>query len=154
MEDEQYPHLIRKESRLGSPPEEVSSAHTYAQSGDPAHERKSHVSEDEKHRQHQHHSAQPRMTATTPSTDATSMMMPTITNYNVNIQFDPPTPQAGKPTKLSLIITEQKVGEPIKQFDIIHDKLMHLVIVNSVDLSYFAHIHPNLNKGTGIFHIV
>jgi hypothetical protein len=76
-----------------------------------------------------------------------------MTNYNVNVQFDPATPQAGKPTHLSLIVTEQKVGEPINQFDIIHDKLMHLIIVNREDLSHFAHIHPKLNKETGIFHI-
>ena len=52
-----------------------------------------------------------------------------------------------------MVVTEQKVGESIKQFDIIHDKLMHLIIVNSEDLSHFAHIHPKLDKGTGIFHI-
>ena len=46
-------------------------------------------------------------------------MMPAKTNYNVNIQFDPSSPQAGKPTNLSLIVTEQKVGEPIKDFDMI-----------------------------------
>jgi hypothetical protein len=77
-----------------------------------------------------------------------------MTNYNVNVQFDPATPQAAKPTHLSLMVTEQKVGEPIKQFDIIHDKLMHLIIVNSEDLSHFAHVHPKLDKETGIFNIV
>ena len=30
---------------------------------------------------------------------------------------------------------------------------MHLIIVNSEDLSHFAHIHPKLDKETGIFHI-
>jgi hypothetical protein len=91
---------------------------------------------------------------TTTLTAATSSMMPAMTIYNVNVQFDPATPQAGKPTSLSLIVTEQKVGEPIKQFDIIHDKLMHLVIVNSEDLLHFAHVHPKLDKETGIFNIV
>jgi hypothetical protein len=47
-----------------------------------------------------------------------------IKNYNVNIQFDPATPQAGKPTHLSLVVAEQKIGEAIKQFDIIHDKII------------------------------
>jgi hypothetical protein len=148
MEDEQYPHHVRKESRTGSRAEEVSSPHTHSQSREPTPERKLDVSEHEHH--HHQHSAQAE---TTTSTAATSSMMPAMTNYNVNVQFDPPTPQAGKPTHLSLIVTEQKVGEPIKQFDIVHDKLMHLVIVNSEDLSHFAHIHPKLNKETGIFHI-
>ena len=61
-----------------------------------------------------------------------------IKNYNINIQFDPAIPLAGKQTHLNLIVTEQKIGEPIKQFDIIHDKLMHLIIINSEDLSHFA----------------
>ena len=98
---------------------------------------------------HHHHSAHAE---TTSSTAATSMA-PASINYNVNVQFDPATPQASKPTNLRLIVTEQKVGEPIREFDIIHDKLMHLIIVNSEDLSHFAHIHPKLDKETGIFHI-
>jgi hypothetical protein len=149
MEDEQYPHLVRKESRTGSGAEEVSSSHTHSQNKEPTPERKSDVSEHEHHHHHHQHSAQAETTTST----AASSMMPAMTNYNINVQFDPPTPQAGKPTNLSLILTEQKVGEPIKQFDIVHDKLMHLIIVNSNDLSYFAHIHPELNKETGIFHI-
>jgi hypothetical protein len=80
-------------------------------------------------------------------------VIPAPINYNVNVQFDPVTPLAGKPTRLSLVVAEQKVGEPIKQFDIIHDKLMHLIIVNKEDLSHFAHIHPKQNGETGIFHI-
>jgi hypothetical protein len=151
MEDEQDQHLIRRESRAGSPAEEVSSPHTHSQSKKPTPERKSELSEHEHHQQHHQHSAQAETTTT--STAATSSMMPAMTNYNVNVQFDPATPQAGKSTNLSLIVTEQKVGEPIKQFDIIHDKLMHLIIVDSKDLSHFAHIHPELNKETGIFHI-
>jgi hypothetical protein len=49
--------------------------------------------------------------------NTTSSMVPAMTNYNVNVQFDPAIPQAGKPTHLNLIVTEQKLGEPIKQFD-------------------------------------
>jgi len=90
---------------------------------------------------HRHHSAH---VETTRSTAATSMV-PASINYNVNVQFDPATPQAGKPTNMSLIVTEQKVGEPIKQFDVIHDKHMHLIIVNREDLSHFAH-HPSKVK--------
>ncbi len=74
-----------------------------------------------------------------------------MTNYNANVQFDPTTPKAGKPTNLSLVVTEQKVGEPIKHFDKIHDKLMHLIIVNKEDLSHFAHIYPTLNRKLAFF---
>lgn len=103
------------------------------------------------HHQHHHPSAQSKMT--TALTGDASSMTHVMTNYNVNVQFDPAIPQAVKPNHLSLIVTEQKVGEPIKDFDIIHDKLMHLIIVNKEDLSHFAHIHPKLDNETGIFHI-
>jgi hypothetical protein len=147
MEDEQYPHLVGEESRASSQAKEVSSPHTHSQSKEPTYERESHGSG------HEHHQKQHSAQAETTTLTAATSMMPAMTNYNINVQFDPATPQAGKPTNLSLIVTEQKVGEPIKQFDIIHDKLMHLIIVNSEDLSHFAHIHPELNKETGIFHI-
>ena len=88
-------------------------------------ERESSANKNERH--HNHHSPQSKTTVTSP-------MVSPLVNYNVNVQFDPATPQAGKPTRLSLVVTEQKVGEPIKQFDIIHDKLMHLIIVSKEDL--------------------
>ena len=135
----------------GSPPH-----NTHIQDKDSTHERESSsVIEHKEHHQHQHHqhSAQPETTATL-AVATTSSMMPASVNYNVNVQLDPPTPQASKPTHLNLIVTEQKVGEPIKDFDIIHDKLMHLIIASSEDLSHFAHIHPKLNKETGVFSIV
>src|SRR5919109_2890285 len=100
MEDEQYPHLVREESRADSQAEEVSSPpHTHSQSREPTPERKSDASE-HGHHHHQQHSAQAE---TTTSAAATSMM-PEMTNYNVNVQFDPATLQAGKPTNLSLIV--------------------------------------------------
>jgi hypothetical protein len=46
-------------------------------------------------------------------------------------------------------VTEQKSGEPITEFEKIHDKLMHLIIVNASDLSSFAHLHPIFNKENG-----
>jgi hypothetical protein len=151
--DKHHSHLVRKENRTSSQAEKDSSPHhnTQSQSKELSHESESSVSdhkeqhqqhhEQQQHHHHQQHSTQPKTTTTLTA------------NYNVNVQFDPAIPQASKPTHLSLVITEQKVGEPINQFDIIHDKLMHLIIVNSEDLSHFAHIHPRLDKETGIFHI-
>jgi hypothetical protein len=37
----------------------------------------------------------------------------------------------------------------IEDFDVIHERLMHLIVV-SKDLSYFAHLHPNY-EGKGVF---
>jgi hypothetical protein len=148
MEDEEEnPHQVRKESTTSSAAEEISSPDsTHGQNNEATDER---VCSEGEHEHHQ--SAQSKMTTTL--TGATSSVTPASLNCNVNVQFDPTTPQAGRPNHLSLVVIEQKVGETIKQFDTIHGKLMHLVIVNSEDLSHFAHIHPKLDKETGIFHI-
>ncbi|HZB79983.1 MAG TPA: hypothetical protein VE264_01770 [Nitrososphaera sp.] len=146
-EEKQHPHLAKKETKkTSSPAEEVFLLHnTHNRSKELTGKSESSVSVHE-----HHHSTQAKTNATL--TVATSTI-PAMTNYNVNVQFDPAVPQAGKPNHISLIVTEQKVGEPIKHFDIIHDKLMHLIIVNKEDLSHFAHIHPKLDMETGIFHI-
>ena len=147
MKDEQHIHSARKETRASSPDKEVSPSHnTHSHHKEPVDEGvSSSASENKSH--HNHHSPHSKTAATSPTVSA-------LINYSVNVQFDPVTPQAGEPTNLNLVVTEQKIGEPIKDFDIIHDKLMHLIIVNKEDLSYFAHIHPKLNRETGIFHIV
>ena len=147
-EDDQHQHLAKNKAKTSSPADEVSLSHnTHNRSKELSHKSESSVS---LHQHHHHHSAQAKPNATL--TAATSTI-PAIANYNVNVQFDPATPQAGKSTHLSLVVTEQKVGEPIKDYDIVHDKLMHLIIVNKEDLSHFAHIHPKLNRETGVFHI-
>jgi hypothetical protein len=147
MEDEQHQHFVRQEGKSCSQAEKHLLPHSQNKGELPMRERESHSSSQEHH--HAHHSAHTEMTTST----ATTSMIPESINYNVNVQFDPATPQAGKPTELSLMVTKQKVGEPVKQFDIIHDKLMHLIIVNREDLSHFAHIHPKLNNETGVFNI-
>src|SRR5215204_1156698 len=148
MEDKQHQHMKRKEdtgaTSLGK--QEYSTHNTHSQHKEPMDERESSANKNEQ-RHHNHHSPQSKTTVTSP-------MVSPLVNYNVNVQFDPAIPQAGKPTRLSLVVTEQKVGEPIKQFDITHDKLLHLIIVNKEDLSHFAHIHPKLDRETGIFYIV
>src|SRR3712207_3950290 len=152
-EDVKHSSLVGKESGTSPEAGKGSSSHnTLSQGKDPTHERESSATEHKGHHQQQylqHSSSQPETTTTT----ATSSTITAITNYNANVQFDPTAPKAGKPTNLSLVVTEQKVGEPIKHFDKIHDNLMHLIIVNKEDLSHFANIHPTLNKETGIFHI-
>jgi hypothetical protein len=154
-EDKQHLHPVRKETETNYSDEEVLLSHnTHTGSKGPTHKSESSVGEHKEHHHHQHHSAQAKTNATLTEVTATSSTIPAMTNYNVNVQFDPATPQAAKPNQLTFMVTEQKIGESIKQFDIIHDKLMHLIIVKSEDLSHFAHIHPKLNKETGIFHIV
>jgi hypothetical protein len=147
MEDEHHHHLLRQERKNGSQAEEDSPSHSTSQAELP--ERKREMDSTSSHEHYPSHSAHSEITISM----ATASMSPAPINYNVNVQFEPAAPQAGKPTSLSFVVTEQKVGEPIKQFDIIHDKLMHLIIVNREDLSHFAHIHPKLDKERGVFYI-
>jgi len=56
---------------------------------------------------------------------------------------------AGEGTWIRLHITNN--NEPIQDFEVNHEKLLHLIIV-SKDLSYFNHLHPKY-KGNGIFEI-
>jgi hypothetical protein len=50
-------------------------------------------------------------------------------SYNVNLQYNPQTPEAGVLTKLAIHITEQQSGDVIQKFENTHDKLMHIIIV-------------------------
>ena len=86
---------------------------------------------EQKHKQHSQHQQQQHH----------HQQLPISNHYNVNLQYDSITPEAGRQTKLILSVTEQKSGDPIREFELVHDKLMHLIIVDQ-DLSYFAHIHP------------
>lgn len=68
--------------------------------------------------------------------------------YNVNLQTDPAQPMANFATQLAITVTEQAVGDAIKEFELVHDKPMHLIIVRD-DLSYFDHLH--LEPQNGVF---
>jgi len=72
--------------------------------------------------------------------------------YNINLRTDPANVEVGKPTKIVVVVAKQAIGESITDFEIVHDKLMHLIVVSD-DLSYFDHIHPHLDKADGTFAI-
>jgi hypothetical protein len=63
----------------------------------------------------------------------------------------PGTLPTGKAATWTLKITDQKSGQPVKDYEIVHDKLMHLIVVKN-DLSWFNHIHPE-HKGDGTFEV-
>lgn len=73
-----------------------------------------------------------------------------IISEDVNIEWELVREEAvSKGNLIRLTITNN--GEPINDFEINHEKLLHLIVV-SKDLSYFTHIHPEY-KGDGIFEI-
>lgn len=60
-------------------------------------------------------------------------------------QLDKSTLKPGAQTKIGVSIKDGS-GKAVEQFDINHEKKMHLIVV-SKDLSYFSHIHPVYKSG-------
>lgn len=57
-------------------------------------------------------------------------------------------PEAKQDTVIAVQIRDAE-GQPVKYFDMEHERQMHMMIV-SKDLSFFSHIHPEYN-GEGLF---
>jgi len=62
---------------------------------------------------------------------------------------EPSALPVGKAATWTLKISDAKTGAPVSDFAVVHDKLMHLIVVRK-DLSWFNHIHPSY-KGNGAF---
>jgi hypothetical protein len=63
---------------------------------------------------------------------------------------EPAPVEPGKPVELAFSFRRADGSEPLKAFELEHEKYMHLVVV-SADLESYAHIHPVLDPGTGTF---
>jgi hypothetical protein len=72
--------------------------------------------------------------------------------YTVTLLYSPTIPNAGTPTKITVSITENRTGLPVTDFEKVHEKLMHMIIVGK-DLIYFTHIHPSFDANSGEFSI-
>lgn len=59
-------------------------------------------------------------------------------------------PEAGVSSQMSLSIKNSN-GKPIEKFEIMNEKLLHLIVVSD-DLQQFQHIHPDY-KGGGVFEL-
>lgn len=67
--------------------------------------------------------------------------------YDVILEVNPSSPTAQSAFQLSLQVL---VGEtPVTEFDVVHEKLLHLIVVSD-DLSEFLHVHPDY-QGDGVF---
>ena len=55
----------------------------------------------------------------------------------------PPRPVPGRPTPLSFVIREMPSGQIVRDFEIVHEKRLHFLII-SQDMAYFEHQHPTL----------
>jgi len=61
----------------------------------------------------------------------------------LHVTTDPAQPEAGSRTKLSLEILSDD-GTTLREFDVLHEKLVHLIIVRA-GLDEFAHLHPQVD---------
>jgi hypothetical protein len=68
--------------------------------------------------------------------------------YPVDLTVEPRAFRAGQDVLLTFLPRDPITGEPVKRFEVVHEKLFHLFIV-SQDLQYFAHEHPDYD---GAFH--
>lgn len=57
----------------------------------------------------------------------------------------PPHPQPGRPTLLSFVIHEVPSGRIVHDFEIVHTKRLHFLMV-SADFAWFEHQHPQLGQ--------
>lgn len=60
-------------------------------------------------------------------------------------------PTAGQPVEMEFTIRYAETKDPVKEFELIHERLFHLILV-SQDLSWFEHQHP-VQAGDGVFRI-
>ena len=64
--------------------------------------------------------------------------------FAVSLQTQGAT-RAGKPEPLIFAVREQGSPQIVKSFQLVHEKLMHLIVVSD-DLSYFSHEHPQIGQ--------
>jgi hypothetical protein len=77
--------------------------------------------------------------------------IPEPVEFPTRFSFVPPQIPSNEPLRLEIRVSDPKTGAPIKHFQIIHEKPIHLFIV-SEDLEYFAHEHPELGPD-GVFRL-
>ncbi|MFD0588754.1 hypothetical protein ACFQZE_12205 [Paenibacillus sp. GCM10027627] len=68
----------------------------------------------------------------------------------VEWHYEPAEPAAGEEVSIHMTVQDEK-GAQIKQFDVNHEKKMHLIVVKE-DLSVFLHEHPELQADGTFVH--
>ncbi|MFF2154787.1 hypothetical protein ACFVVQ_05675 [Paenibacillus chitinolyticus] len=76
--------------------------------------------------------------------DHSAAAKPASEDLNVSFTFPAGAAKANEETELTIHITD-KDGKPVNKYDVNHEKLLHLIIVNH-DLSFFNHIHPEFKE--------
>jgi hypothetical protein len=69
--------------------------------------------------------------------------IPEPREFPVRITTRPPVLQAGKDIELDFRIEDPDTNKPVRDFEIMHERLFHLFVV-SEDTNFFQHIHPQI----------
>ncbi len=69
--------------------------------------------------------------------------------YSIQVATSPEIPIANQPVKLTITVLDSNLQASASRFDIVHDRLMHLMVVSN-DMSEYAHLHPE-HRGNGVF---
>lgn len=81
------------------------------------------------------------VSGSTGSMQGHSMSMAPAKSTRYTVSLTPNNFEVGKKTKLELSVYDAATGEDVKDFEIVHEKLVHLVIVDE-SLEWYSHIHP------------
>jgi hypothetical protein len=74
-----------------------------------------------------------------------------VDEYPLHLTVEPPAPRATKLTRLTFGVVEPKTERPVRNFEVVHEKLYHVFVV-SQDLTFFLHTHPE-RKPDEDFHL-
>lgn len=69
--------------------------------------------------------------------------LPEPHEYQVRLTTKPPVVKAGGTAELHLRINDPASGKPVKEYEVMHEKLYHLFVV-SQDTTIFNHVHPEV----------
>ena len=64
-----------------------------------------------------------------------------VRDYDLDFRTVPPVVKAGQKASLRFKVLHPGTGQPIKNFEVVHEKQYHLFLI-SQDMEYFQHIHP------------
>jgi hypothetical protein len=76
---------------------------------------------------------------------------PDIIEYPLDLNVEPQIPRPNELIRLTFGLTDPRMLQPVRRFEVVHEKLYHLFLV-SEDLSFFLHTHPD-RQGDEDFHL-
>jgi len=83
----------------------------------------------------------PARLAFVPAADEAGRRSPEPAEFHMDLTVTPPALKPGQPAELRFSIHDPWKDRPVKNFQIVHEKLFHMFVV-SQDLKYFVHDHP------------